>query len=43
VRVYGVIDRRLPPGNRVVGDFVDTFVRREDAEAMVAAWNRGRA
>ena len=36
MRVYGVIDRQLPPGNNVIGDFVDTFLRREDAARFLA-------
>ena len=38
--LFAVVDARLPPGDTLVGDVIDLFVRREDAEAMVAAWDR---
>ncbi len=36
---YGVVDSRLPSGDTLVGDVIELFVRREDAEAMVKTWD----
>ena len=38
-RLYGVRDTRDDGEPSLVGDVTDVFVRREDAEAMVAWWD----
>jgi hypothetical protein len=39
-KLYGVRDTRDDVAPSVVGDVIDLFTRRQDAEAMVEAWDR---